>query len=77
MCDYCILNVPCETDVSVLYTDVSKLSIGCVLNVIRSGSELPVAFYILETVRDSKSRYSATELEGLAIHNSIMHFSHY
>ena len=76
LCNNCILNVPFETNVFVLHTDASKLSIGCVLNVIWSASVLPVAFYSRQ-LRDSESRYSAAELEGLAIHDSIMHFSYY
>ena len=49
---------------------------GAVLSVQRDGEELPVAFYSKKLLPRER-RYSATELEGLAVVTAIDHFSPY
>ena len=46
------------------------------MNVIREGKELPVAFFSRQ-LQGAQHRYSATELECLALYKSILHFSHF
>jgi len=48
----------------------------CQMLFVFSQSVLPVAFYSRE-LKDAVTRYLATELEGLAVYSSIMHFVHY
>ncbi len=64
------------TDVYVLCCDASSYGVGGVLCVCRSGNELPVGYYSRQLL-DRETRYSATELECLAVLNSIKHFSYY
>ena len=63
-------------DVFELHTDASGQGIGSVLNVIRQNSVLPVAFHSRQ-LRGAERRYSATELEALAVCEAIKHFSHF
>ena len=49
---------------------------GSVLNVIYSGKEKPVAFYARH-LKGEELNYSATELEALAVTQSVEHFAHY
>ena len=44
-----------------------------VLNVVRDGAELPVGFYSCQ-LRDAETCYSATELQCLAVVESVRHF---
>ena len=50
--------------------------IGGALSVIQEGKEMPVGFYSRK-LKDAQTRYSATEVEGLAIVKSIEYFSVY
>ena len=74
--NFCILNVPLSSDQFLLHTDASGLGVGCVLNVCRDGEILPAAFYSCQ-LRGAEVRYSAMELEALAVLESIKHFLHY
>ena len=76
LCNFCVLNVPCSHDKFILHTDASGRGIGSVLNVFRDGEALPVAFYSRQ-LRGAETRYSATELEALAVVSSVQHFVHY
>ena len=49
---------------------------GAILSVIRGGQELPVA-YFSRKLKPREMRYSATELEGLAVVNAVQHFDVY
>lgn len=76
LCSLPTLTLPTHSDSFLLQTDASARGIGAVLNVIRDGEELPTAFYSRKLL-PAESRYSATELEGLAIVSAIEHFGFY
>ena len=59
-----------------LHTDASVLGLGAVLNVSRDGKEKPVAFFSRQ-LRCAEKRYSATELEALAVVAAVDHFLPY
>ena len=73
ICSIPSLTLPLPSDSFVLQTDASQVGLGAVLRVQRDGEELPVALKLLPRER----RYSATELEGLAVVTAIDHFSLY
>ena len=77
----CICSAPCLTlpvvsDVFVLQTDASGVGIGAVLAVVRDGQEYPVAYYSRK-LQPRERKYSASELEGLAVISSVKHFDAY
>ena len=72
----CSLVVPSQQEEFVLHCDASGAGIGATLNVVRGGEKLPVAFYSKQ-LSGAQHRYSATELEGLALFKSIHFFAHY
>ena len=74
--DLCVLTIPTQTDVFTLHTDASGAGIGATLNVKREGKTRPVAYYSKQ-LQGAQTRYSATELEGLAIFKSINYFAHF
>ena len=74
--DLCILTIPSQNDTFRLHTDASGAGIGATLNVIREGGEFPVAYYSKQ-LQGAQKRYSATELEGLAIFKSVHYFAHF
>ncbi len=76
LCSSTVLTVPTQDDVFRLYTDASGGGIGGCLHVTREDKELPVAFYSRQ-LRGAEVRYSVTELESLAIVESIRHFEYY
>ena len=61
-----MLTIPDSNDIFTLHTDASLLGLGGVLNVVRTGEELPVA-YCARQLRGAETNYSATELEALAV----------
>ena len=72
----CVLTIPSQEDVFTLHTDASGLGVGATLNVVRDGVELPVGFYSRQ-LQGAEKRYSATELEGLALFRAIHFFDHF
>ena len=77
----CICSAPCLTlpvvgDVFVLQTDASGIGVGAVLAVVRDGLEYPVAYYSRKLLPRER-KYSASELEGLAVISSVKHFDAY
>ena len=74
--DFSILTLPKASDQFVLYTDASSLGVGAVLSVERDKEELPVGFFS-KKLTPSESKYSATELECLAVVKAIDHFAVY
>ena len=76
MCSCTKLIVPLPSDRFSIIIDVSGLGIGGVLQVEREGEWLAAAYYSRQT-RGAETRYSATELEALALVDTIIHFSYY
>lgn len=76
LCSVCTLHVPSPQDVFSVETDASLLGLGGVLNVVRDGETLPVGFYSRQ-LRGAEHHYSATELEGRAVFDTIHHFAHF
>ena len=70
LCAVCVLNVPGPEDIFVLQTDASAGGVDAVLNVVRDDKVLPVAFFSKQ-LQGAERRYSATELEGLAVYRSV------
>ncbi len=66
LANHVILNIPQAEDQFILHTDSSGVGVGSVLNIIKNGVEVPVAFYSRQ-LRGAELRYSVTELESLAI----------
>ena len=67
------LPIPTPKDTFILQTDTSTKGIAGILNVVRAGEELPVGFYSRK-LHPAEARYSATEIECLAIVRSNQHF---
>ena len=76
LCDFSVLTLPKVSDQFVLYTDASGVGIGAVLSVERDKEELPVGFFS-KKLSPSEQKYSATELECLAVVKAIDHFAVY
>ena len=72
----CSLCIPLPQDTFSLVTDASGLGIGGVLQVRRHGS-WKAAAYFSRQLRGPEQRYLATELEALAVVESINHFNYY
>ena len=72
----CTLTIPLPTDQFSIATDASGLGIGGVLQVKREGNWQAAAYFSRQT-RGAETRYSVTELEALAVVETIMYFSHY
>ncbi len=71
------LFVPCVSDVYVLESNVSATGVGAVLSVKKEEGLLqPVAFFSRQ-LNGAQCRYSADELEGLAMYEATWHFSFY
>ena len=71
-----MLTIPLPEYQMSIITDASGKGIGGVLPVLRDGEWEAAAFYSRQT-RGPEQRYSATELEALALVESIRHFSYY
>ena len=76
LCSLPSLTLPVPTDKFLLQTDASGMGLGAVLSVVRGGVELPVAFYSKKFLPRER-RYSASELEGLAVVAAVNHFQPY
>ena len=74
--DCCMLHIPVSCDKFLFQTDASGRGIGTILSVIRDGEELPVSFFSKKQ-KPAESRYSAAELECLAIIRAVEHFAIY
>ena len=72
----CVLNVPLCSDMFLVQTDASVFGVSGVLSVCRDGAELPVGFFSRQ-LREAETRYSASELECLAVVETIRHFEVY
>jgi len=76
ICSTCELCIPLPQDTYSVVTDASGLGIGGVLQVEREGSWEPAGFFSRQ-LRGAEQRYSATELEALAVVESVAHFAYY
>ena len=76
LCDVPSLTLPTIQDEFLLQTDASGRGVGAILSVRREGQEYPVA-YFSRKLKDREQRYSATELEGLAVVAAVQHFDSY
>ena len=74
--DCCSLCIPLPQDTFSIVTDASGLGVGGVLQVWRDGKWEAAAFFSRQ-IRGAEQRYSATELEALALVCTIQHFSYY
>jgi len=74
--DACSLCIPLPNDEFSIVTDASGLGIGSVLQVWRENEWQAAAFYSRQ-LRGPEHRYSATELEALALVSSVEHFGYY
>ena len=75
-CNIPVLCIPELHDVVSIVTDASGRGIGGVLQVERGGDWQPAAYYSRQ-LRGAEYRYSATELEALALVETVSHFGHY
>ena len=76
LCSMPLLTLPVPSDSFVLQTDASGVGLGAVLNVIREKEEYPVAFHSRK-LQPREQRYSASELECLAVVEAVTHFGCY
>ena len=80
ICDFisnaCALCIPLPSDIFSVVTDASGKGVGGILQVLRDDEWQPAAFYSRQ-LRGAEQRYSATELEALALVSTIEHFSYY
>ena len=75
-CDMCVLCIPLSGDKFSIVTDASGKGIGGVLQVHREGDWQPAAFFSRQ-LRGAEQHYSATELEALALAETVGHFVYY
>ena len=76
LCAMPLLTLPVPSDSFIVQTDASGVGLGAVLSVVRKEGELPVAFHSRK-LQPRERRYSASELECLAVVDSINHFGSY
>ena len=76
ICNTCSLCIPFPHDKFSLVTDASGKGVGGVLQVLRDGEWQAAAFYSRQ-LHGAEHRYSATELEALALVSSMEHFAYY
>ena len=75
-CSHLTLCVPVLGDTISIVSDASGRGIGGVLQVQREGEWCPAAYFSRQ-LRGAEHRYSATELEALALTETIRHFSYH
>jgi len=71
-----LLAYPDETSLNVIHSDASGFGLGCTLSQIQDGQERVIAYGSRSLTKDEK-KYSATELECLAILYAVEHFRPY
>ena len=72
----CKLTIPLKDDTMSMVTDASGKGIGAILQVSGKGKLEAVAFFSRQT-KGPERRYSATELEVLALVEAVHHFVYY
>ena len=68
--------IPQPDDLYILQTDASLKGNGAILSVKRDGKEMPTGFFT-KKLSDAETRYTDTELEGLAVGHGVEHFKAY
>ncbi len=76
LCRDVVLCVPHVDDIFRLETDACATGVGGVLCVYREGVWRPAGFFSRQ-LRGAQTRYSAQELEGLAVWECVKHFSYF
>ena len=76
LCAMPLLTLPVPSDSFIVQTDASGVGLGAVLSVVRGEEELPVAFHSRK-LQPREQRYSASELECLAVVDAVNHFGSY
>ena len=76
LCSVPTLTLPVISDSFILQTDASGVGLGAVLSVLREEVEYPVAFFSKKLLPRER-KYSASELEGLAVVAAVLHFEAY
>ena len=71
--DASFLTIPTQQDVLLVQTDASTVGISGCLSVVRDGKELPAIFYSRK-LTGAETRYTATELECLAVVECVRQF---
>ena len=71
----CFLCIPLPNDQFPIITDASGLGVGGVLQVNRDGKWKAADFYSRQ-LQGAEQRYSATELEALALVSTLQHFAY-
>jgi len=72
----CSLCIPLPSDMFSIVSDASGLGVGGVLQVWR-GDKWEAAAFFSRQLKGAEQRYSATELEALALMATIQHFAYY
>ena len=72
----CVLQISLPEDIMSIVTDASGSGLGGILQVRREDRWEAAAFFSRQT-RGPEKRYSATELEELALVETIRHFAYY
>ena len=75
-CDSSNLCVPLPNDIMSIVSDASGRGIGGILQVRRKDKWFPAAYFSRQ-LRGAEHRYSATELEALALTETIRHFAYH
>jgi len=76
LCNYVCLVTSTVEDTLCVETDASARGVGGVLNVIHNDIVLSAGFYSRQ-LHGAEKRYSATELEALAVLATVKHFAHH
>ena len=76
LCSVPTLTLPVPADSFILQTDASGVGLGAVLSVLREEVEYPVAFFSKKLLPRER-KYSASELEALAVVVAVRHFEPY
>ncbi len=71
-----ILSIPMRGDLFCVVCDASSYGVGGALCVYRDNKELPISFYSCQ-LSNRERKFSATELEALALIETIKHFAFY
>ncbi len=74
LCNHVCLCIPCDSDMFILVTDASSSDVGAVLLVLRECALRPAAYFSRQ-LHGAQTRYSAQELEGLGLYETIRFFA--